>query len=186
MNCSRCTRIDHAVAVRAAVLFAQVMALVVGAVLPCANAAAAPPCPAMVVGEGELDGVLDQTLGTLREFIDQRSVSIDPGSDACYLRIRLATAALPQFGAACRLEGCSTILHRPKSIALRDFDITGCDALFNGLGLSRHVPSTYVDASARIRQQCGSDDYAIDRVTAVRVAGAPKLRFEFRQEPARQ
>jgi len=186
MNCSLVLGIDQGAARRAAMAFAQALVLVAVALAPAAIAAAAPKCPAMIVGEGELDGVLDQTLGSWREFIDQRSVSIDPRSEACYLRIRLATAALSQFGAACQMNGCSTVLHRDKSIALRGFDITGCDALFNGIGLSRHVPSTYVDASARIRQQCGSADFEIDGVKVVRIAGAPKLRISFRPTTARR
>lgn len=173
-------------AVGAAVLLAYFLALVVGTVSSPAMAAAEPKCPDMIVSMDELDEVLDQTLGSLRGLVDHRSVSIDPSSSSCYLRISLATSALSQFGAACRLEGCSEVLHRPRSIALRDFDVTGCDALFNGLGLSRHVPSTYVDASTRISQQCGSDGFEIDSIAVVRIAGEPKLRFAFRSTSARQ
>jgi hypothetical protein len=140
----------------------------------------------MIVGANELEAVLDQTLGDLRALVDQRSVTIDPRSKACYLRISISTSALSQFGAACRLSGCSTILHRPKSLALSEFEFAGCDDLFNGLGLSRHVPSTYVDATARIHQQCTSDDFSIDSVTTARIAGEPGLRFRFRWEPKRQ
>ncbi len=148
-------------------------------------AAAEPKCPDMIVGVDELDKVLDQTLGSWRGLVDHRSVSIDPSSNACYLRISLASSKLSQLGAACGLEACSAVLHRPKSIALREFDVTGCDTLFDGLGLPRHVRSTYVDASARVRQQCGSDDFAIDSITVVRIAGEPKLRFGFRSTSAR-
>jgi len=183
MNYSQCVQVQRPVAVAAAMLFPCVLALVVGTVSPPAIAAAERQCPDMMVGVDELQDVLDQTLGSVREFVDQRSVSIDPSSNACYLRISLTASKLSQFGAACRLEGCSTVLHRRRSIALHDFDVTGCDALFNGLGLSRHVPSTYVDASARIRQQCGSNDFAIDSITVVRSAGEPKLRFGFRPTP---
>jgi hypothetical protein len=168
-----------------AMLVTYFWALVVATTSPAAMAAAGPKCPDMIVGVDELGKVLDQTLGGLRELVDHRSVSIDPSSGSCYLRLSLAASALSQFGAACRLEGCSAVLHRPKSLALRDFDVTGCDTLFDGFGLSRHVPSTYVDASARIRQQCGSDDFEIDSVTVVRVAGEPKLRFGFRSTSAR-
>lgn len=170
----------------ATVHFAYVLAIVVGTALAPSIAAAEPKCPEMIVGTHELEAVLDQTLGDLRAFVDQRSVTIDPGSKACYLRISIATSALSQFGAACRLTGCSTILHGPKSLALGEFDFTGCEGLFDGVGLSRHVPSTYVDETARIRQQCTSDDFAIDSVSAARVAGEPRLRFRFRWEPARQ
>jgi hypothetical protein len=176
--------IGRPVAVGAAVLFTHFLALVVGTVSPPAIAAAEPKCADMIVGVNELDEVLDQTLGSFRDLVDHRSVSIDPSSDSCYLRISLATSALSQFGAACRLEGCSAVLHGRKSVALRNFGVTGCDTLFNGLGLSRRVPSTYVDASARIHQQCGSDDFAIDSITVVRIAGEPKLRFGFRSTPA--
>ena len=36
------------------------------------------------------------------------------------------------------------------------------------------------DASARIRQQCGSPDFEISEVSVVQVAGEPKIRFAFR------
>jgi hypothetical protein len=134
----------------------------------------------MTVGAEELDEILDQTLGSLRNVVDQRSVSIDPSSRACYVRFSLTTSALAQLGAACRLDGCSSVLHRQKSLALHDFDVSGCEPLFSVFGLSRHVPSTYVDASARIRQHCGSDDFEIDSVMVVRMAQEPKLRISFR------
>lgn len=185
MNSSRRGKNPRSSIVGAALLLAQLSALVAAAAALPAMAAAQHRCPDMIVGEGELEGVLDQTLGNLRPLVDQRSVSIDPHGGACYLRIRLTASALSQLGAACTLQGCSTVLHRPKSIALREFDVTGCDALFDGLGLSRHVPSTYVDASARIRQQCGSDDFAIDDVGVVHGGGEPKLRFRFGPASAR-
>lgn len=124
--------------------------------------------------------MLDQTLGSLRPLVDRRSVQIDPDDRACYLRFRLSTSALEQFGGACRMNGCSTVLHRHKSIALREFDMNGCDPLFNALGLSRRVPSTYIDASRSIRRQCGSDGFEIDRVVPVWSAGEPRLRISFR------
>jgi hypothetical protein len=185
MSYARIFEIGRPVAIGAAALFTHFLILAVGTVLPSAIAAAEPKCADMILSVNELDDVLDQTLGSFRDLVDHRSVSIDPSSNSCYLRISLATSALSQFGAECRLEGCSAVLHRQKSLALRAFDVAGCDTLFNGLGLSRRVPSTYVDASARIRKQCGSDDFAIDSVTVVQIAGEPKLRFGFRSTPAR-
>ena len=60
----------------------------------------------------------------------------------------------------------------------------GCDALFDGMGLSRRVPAVYADASARIRQHCGADGYEIERVTPVLVDGAARLRVGLRPAPA--
>jgi hypothetical protein len=137
----------------------------------------------MIVGAEELDEILAQTLGSLRGFVDRRSILIDPSSSACYIRFSLSTSVLSQSGASCRLDGCSSVIFRRQDIALRDFDIVGCDPLFNVFGLSRHVPAAYTDARARIRQQCGSDDFEIDGVTVVRVAGVPKLRIRFRPTP---
>jgi hypothetical protein len=94
--------------------------------------------------------------------------------------LHLATSVQLQSGASCTLDGCTSVIAREKSLALRDFDVTGCDPVFKMFGLSRHVPSTYVDASARIRQHCASDDFEIEGVSAVRIAGAPKLRIVFR------
>jgi len=147
--------------------------------------AAQPQCPDMILGTDELTGVLDQTLGNLRGMVDQREVSIVPEDATCYLHIRLSSAALAQLGGACRLQACSTLLHQDKSLALRDFDVTGCDVLFDGMGLSRHVASHIVDASARIRQQCGSDDFIIGNITLTQIGGQPKLRFRFRTESLR-
>jgi hypothetical protein len=115
--------------------------------------------------------------------VEHRSVSIDPGSKACYVRLSLTTSAMSQSGAACRLNGCSVVIFRRQDIALRDFDVAGCDPLFNVFGLSRHVPSAFADASARIRQHCGSGDFEIDRVKAVQIAGQSKLRIGFRPMP---
>ena len=143
-------------------------------------AVAGPQCPDMIVGAEELDQILDQTLGTLRGLVDRRSVLIDPSSGSCYVRFSLTVSALSQSGASCRLDGCSSIIFRRQDIALRDFDVTGCEPLFNGFGLSRHVPAAYADASARIRQHCGADHFEIDGVNAVWIGSAPKLRIHFR------
>ena len=124
--------------------------------------------------------MLDQTLGNLRALVDRRSVTIDPDARACYLRFSLSTSALEQVGGACQLNGCSVVLYRHKSLALREFDVHGCDPLFNVLGFSRRVPSTYIDASKSIRAQCGSDDFEIDRVVPVWSSGQPTLRVSFR------
>jgi hypothetical protein len=180
MNRPRKVGIPRAPGAGAARLLAQVVACLAAAIGPTGIAAAEHRCPDLVVGEADLDDVLDQTLGSLRAMVDQRAVSIDPQNAACPVHIVLSTSALSQYSASCRLEGCSAVVARPKSLALREFDVAGCDALFNVFGLSRHLPSTYVDASRRIRQHCGSDDFEIDSVTAVRVAGQPKLRIGFR------
>jgi|GEM_PF-2246804 len=145
--------------------------------------AAAPACPDLLVGTDELERILDQTLGTLAGLVDERTVRIEPQDSACYVHFTLSTSALAQLGGACRLSGCSTILTHPQSIALRPFDVAGCDPLFSTLGLSRHVPSTYVDSRTRIRQQCGSDGFEIAGVRVVSVQGTPMLRFGFRALP---
>jgi hypothetical protein len=157
---------------------------VLGALALCGASAAGPACPDLLVDRSELEDMLDRTLGGLRPLVDQRAVLIDPDSKNCTLRIELATSALAPYTAACRLDACSSVLHRDKSLALREFDVSGCDPLFDVFGLSRHVPSNYVDASARMRQHCGSDGFEIASVTAVRVAGEAKLRIGFRPAAA--
>jgi hypothetical protein len=168
-----------------ALIFSGVVAVVIGAFSCPVIAVPGPQCPDMIVGAEELDAVLDHTLGILRGLVDRRSVLIDPSSSSCYVRFSLTTSALSQSGASCRLDGCSSIIFHRQNIALRDFDVAGCDPLFNVFGLSRHVPAAYVDASARIRQHCGADDFEIDGVDAVRTASVPKLRIHFRRAPAR-
>lgn len=164
---------------------AAVAAVVVMAAFSCpVIAVAGPQCPDMIVGAEELDEILDQTLGTLRGLVDRRSVLIDPSSSSCYVRFSLTASALSQSGASCRLDGCSSIIFRRQEIALRDFDVTGCEPLFNVFGLSRHVPAAYADASARIRQHCGADNFEIDGVNAMRIASVPKLQIHFRPAPA--
>ncbi|HUN90982.1 MAG TPA: hypothetical protein VMU33_02920 [Burkholderiaceae bacterium] len=150
-------------------------------------AAAAPPrCPDMILGAADLNEIFDETLAGFRDLIDQRSVTIEPSDRACYVRVTLASTALPQVGgAACRLQGCSIVVYDHQSVALRDFDVAGCDAVFDTLGLSRRVPSAYADASARIRQHCGSAGFEIAAVSAVRIGGDPKLRIAFRPTAAR-
>jgi len=134
----------------------------------------------MIVGADDLEDVLDQTLGGFRGLVDHRSVIIDPSSGACSIRMSLTSSVKLQSGALCTLDACTTVVSRGKSLALREFEVAGCDPVFKMFGLSRHVPSTYADAGARIRQQCGSDDFEIDRVSAVSIAGSPKLRIVFR------
>jgi hypothetical protein len=171
---------------RAARSLAPFVLLVAAALALPLVAAAGPKCPDMMVSADDLDDVLVQTLGSLRNVVDQRSVSIDPSTKSCYVQFSLTTSALAQLGAACKLQACSTVLYRQKSIALREFDVAGCEPLFSIFGLSRHVPSTYVDASARIRQQCGSDDFEIDGVAVVQLAQEPKIRIRFRPKAAAQ
>jgi hypothetical protein len=172
-----------AVPLRAAL---QMTVLAAAALLAAASApppalAAAAKCPDMIVSASDLDEILNQTLGSYRDLVDQHKVVIDPANSACYVRFTLGSTALPQLGgSACNLGGCSTVLGRQQSVALREFDVTGCDGVFDLLGLSRHVPSHYVDASARIRQHCGSADFEISDVSVVQVGGEPKIRFGFR------
>jgi hypothetical protein len=154
-------------------------------IVPVAAAAPAPGCPDLLVGTPELERILDQTLGTFAGLVDERTVRIDPRDSACYVHFSLSTSALAQLGGACRISGCSTILTHPQSIALSPFDVDGCDPLFTTLGLSRHVPSTYVDSRTRIRQQCGSDAFEIAGVRVVDVQGTPMLRIRFRALPPR-
>lgn len=140
----------------------------------------------MLVGADDLEQILDQTLGGLRDFVDQRTVSIDPGSSACYVRVSLTSSALAQLGGSCRLDGCSAVIYDRQQVALRDFDVAGCDALFSAFGVSRHVPSKYADASARIRQHCGAADFEIAGVKVVRIDGVPTLKFQFRPAAAQR
>jgi len=149
------------------------------------DGAAAQSCSDMLVGAEELEQILDQTLGGLRGLVNRQSVSIDPASSACYVRVNLSSSIELQSGAACNLQACSSVIYRDKSIALRDFDVTGCDPVFKIFGLSRHVPSRYVDASARIRRHCDSGEFDIDGVGPVTIAGVPKLRIGFRPTPPR-
>lgn len=162
----------------------QVALLLMAALACCAHPASASACPDLIVGPSDLEEILDQTLGNLRGLVDHRAVAIDPAGNSCTVRISLSTSALSQYGGNCALEACSTVLFRQKSLALQQFDVGGCDALFTVFGLSRHVASTYVDASTRIREHCGAGDFDISRVAAVRIAGEPRLRIGFRAAPA--
>jgi len=170
--------------VRRCATAAAALALLLAAALPGpAPHAAQGGCPDLIVDAGDLNDIFDRNLGSLRALVDQRSVSIDADSPACYVRFDLSASALAQVGASCRLQGCSSVLFRQRSLALREFSVSGCDAVFDGLGLARRVPSTYADASARIRQHCGADGYEIERVTPVRIGGAGRLRIGFRAAP---
>jgi hypothetical protein len=164
---------------------AGLVALLLWALGPAAGGAAAQSCSDMLVGTEDLEQILDQTLGSLRGLVDHQSVSIDPASSACYVRVSLSSSIQLQSGAACTLQACSSVIFRDKSIALRDFDVAGCDPVFRLFGLSRHVPSRYVDASARIRRHCDSSGFDIGGVEAVTIAGVPKLRIGFRLTPSR-
>jgi len=152
-------------------------------VLP-ASAVGTPRCADMFVDADDLNEILDQTLGSLRGLVDRRSVVIDVANPACYLRISLSSSALGQSGSACRLDGCSSVVVDRHMVALRDFDVAGCDVVFDGLGLSRHVPLHYTDASARIRQHCGSPDFDISEIRIDRHAPVPRLIFSFRPAAA--
>ena len=72
----------------AAALFAAVLAPTVA---PPAALAAAAKCPDMIVSASDLDEILNQTLGSYRDLVDQHKVVIDPANSACYVRFTLGS-----------------------------------------------------------------------------------------------
>lgn len=60
-----------------------------------------------------------------------------------------------------------------RRIALKEFRVAGCDALFGALGVSRRVPTSFADASAKISSHCGSDAFEFKSVSCRSVVVSP-------------
>ena len=141
-------------------------------------ATAAGTCPPIALGEGDLDGILGQALGSLKTVVETSHVTIVPEDSNCYLHIALTTKDIPVIMPSCQMTACSIATVTGTRIALRAFDISGCDAVFNGLSLPRHVPTAYADGSQRILKHCGADGFEFRSATPRREGHTPMVSVE--------
>jgi hypothetical protein len=141
-------------------------------------ALAAGACAPILLSESDLDNILDQALGSLRSVVESSQVTIVPEDTSCYVHIALTTKDVPIIMPSCQMHACSVAAISGSRIALRAFDIAGCDALFSGLSLPRHVPTSYADGAERIRKQCGAEGFEIRSATPRREGKAPVVSLE--------
>lgn len=134
------------------------------------TAMAAGTCGPILLGEADLNNILDQALGSLRSFVASSRVTIVPADTRCYVHIALTTQDVPGLMPSCQMTACSVADVSGTRIALRAFDIAGCDTLFNSLSLPRHVPRAYAEGSERIHKECGPGAFEL-RSAAPRLEG---------------
>jgi len=142
---------------------------------------ASPECPDILFTSGDLEGILDLVLGSWRNVVSERSVTIEPDAASCYVHIRMAAALLP--GVDCVLEACSVAVFKDQRIGLQEFNVRGCDAMVNLLQVSRHVPTAFADASERISQHCHAPGFSISEVSPVQSKAGPRIRIKLHRSP---
>lgn len=158
------------------------VALVLAGLLALAAPARAADCPDLLLSPIDLEAILDRAVRPLAGLIDARQVTIAP-AEACYVRIDLRLKGLPPALPGCQMNACSVADFSGTRIALHEFEIQGCDPLFQLARLPRHVPTAYTDAAERIATQCGAPDYQIDAVAPIQTPAGPQVRVHFVHKP---
>lgn len=146
-----------------------------------ARAQSAAPCADLLFSSLDLEHILDVVLGSWRGLARERSVSIDPADASCYVHIRIGAELLP--GMDCELAACSVTVFHDQHIGLRQFEVQGCDAAFNLVPVSRHVPTAFADARAQIEEHCAAPGFVIASVTPEDSVGGAKIRVKLRYAP---
>jgi hypothetical protein len=137
-------------------------------------------CRDILLSSADLEDILDTALGSWRGLVRDRTVSIQPNSPACYLSIRMSVALL---GIDCVLQACSVAVYEGRRIGLKEFDVSGCDAIWNLFPVSRRVPTALADASSRIAEHCGSSQFEITEVSPVQTKEGAWIRVALRSVP---
>lgn len=92
---------------------------------------------------------------------------------SCYVHMTITTKKflLP----SCELTACSIAVVSSQQIALREFDVAGCDLLFDTLKIRRRVPKAFTSAAKRIEAHCGSRGFKFQDAAPVSVGGEPAV-----------
>jgi hypothetical protein len=124
---------------------------------PITAALAQPQCAPITLRSSDLRQILGQVLGDLRPLAKNYDVSVVPGDESCYLHMTITTKSL--LLPSCKLTACSVAVVSGQRIALREFDVAGCDSLFDTLQIRRRVPMAFTSAAKRIEAHCGSTGF---------------------------
>lgn len=151
-----------------------------GLLLQADDASAQATCKPIEMRSPDLKQLLGAALGDLRQFAQSYDARLDPGHPDCYVNISVKTLGLPPLVPPCELRACSIPVTSGRRIALREFRVAGCDALFGALGLSRKVPTSFADARAQISNHCGSEAFEFQSVSLQQRGGEPVAILELK------
>ena len=136
-------------------------------------------CKPIEMRSPELRQLLGTVLGDLKPLAQSYDAKLDPSKPDCYVNITVKTG-LPPLVPPCELRACSVPVTSGRRIALREFRVAGCDALFGALGISRKVPTSFADASAQISSHCGSGAFEFKSVSLQDRGGEPAAVLELK------
>lgn len=148
--------------------------------LHAGSASAQATCKPIEMRSPELRQLLGTVLGDLKPLAQSYDAGLDPSKPDCYVNISVRTAGLPPLVPPCELRACSVPVTSGRRIALKEFRVAGCDALFGALGVSRLVPTSFADASAKISSHCGSEAFEFKSVSLKERRGEPAAVIELK------
>lgn len=151
-----------------------------GLALHAGSAFSQATCKPIEMRSPELRQLLGTVLGDLKPLAQSYDARLDPSKPDCYVNISVRTAGLPPLVPPCELRACSVPLTSGRRIALKEFRVAGCDALFGALGVSRMVPTSFADASAQISSHCGSGGFEFKSVSLQDRGGEPAAVLELK------
>lgn len=151
---------------------AQGALLVACVAWPCAFAQTR--CDPLTLRAGDLREILGEVLGDLKPMAESYDADVVPVDRACYVHMRITTRQLLGLP-GCTLKACSVAVVEGQQIALREFDVSGCNVLFEALGIRRKVPTAFTSAAQRITGHCGSGAFDLQDATPMVVDGTPAV-----------
>ncbi|HVW64730.1 MAG TPA: hypothetical protein VHB01_06915 [Nitrosospira sp.] len=149
-------------------------------VLPFTVSHGQPQCDAIVLHSYDLRQLLASALGDLRQFAERYDAKLVPDDPSCYIHMSITTVGLPPLLPSCEMQACSVTVVSGQRIALREFDISGCDALFSALPLSRRVRTSFADARERISSHCASGNFEFESAALQQHGAAPGVVLELK------
>jgi hypothetical protein len=148
--------------------------------LHAGNASPQATCKAIEMRSPDLRQLLGTVLGDLKPLAQSYDARLDSSKPDCYVNISIKAAGLLPFVPTCELRACSVPVVSGRRIALKEFRVGGCDALFSALGVSRKVPTSFADASAQISSHCGSEAFEFKSVSLQERGGEPAAVLELK------
>jgi hypothetical protein len=142
-----------------------------------ASYAQTPACQDYLLSARRLEQILDSALGPAKAIVTKRTVGIEQDNGGCQVKIRLD---LNFLNTACSIDTCSKTVFEGRKIGFDTLRLHGCNALFDATGLPRTIPRSLTDASAEIKNHCGSKNYDIVGIVSARVEGEYTLRVLLR------
>ena len=131
-------------------------------------------CDPLTLRAGDLREILGEVLGDLKPMAETYDADVVPGDRACYVHMRITTRQLLGLP-GCTLSACSVAVVEGQQIALREFNVSGCNVLFDALGIRRRVPTSFTSAAQRIDAHCGSRAFDLQDATPTVVDGTPTV-----------